>query len=235
MCGRVTVRTPAKELAQALGLELGPGIPEGARFNVAPSQPLPAVLNVAPRTLVAVRWGLVPRWASDPKIANKLSNARSESVRQKPAFRDAFKHRRCVLLVDGFYEWKRDGAKKRPFLFHRVDDQPFPLAGLWEEWTGPDGTLWRTCTVLTCGPNPVMAPIHDRMPVVIPPEKLDSWLAPETDEATLTAMLQPIDASYLRCDEVSSVVNDARHEGPDCIAPPAPKDPTPPKGQMSLL
>src|SRR5689334_8201276 len=99
MCGRVTVRTPAKELAQALGLELAPGLPEGLRFNVAPSQPLPAVLDVSPRTLVAVRWGLIPRWAKDPKIASKLSNARSESVAEKPAFRDAFKHRRCVILV----------------------------------------------------------------------------------------------------------------------------------------
>ena len=235
MCGRVTVRTPAKDLAQALGLELAPGLPEGMRFNIAPSQPVPAVLDVAPRTLVAVRWGLIPHWAKDAKIASKMSNARSESVATKPAFRDAFRHRRCLVLVDGFYEWKRDGAKKRPFLFHRPDDQPFPIAGLWDEWFAPDGSPWRTCTVLTCGANALMSNIHDRMPVIIEPENAERWLDPKTEEAALKALMSPVRESFLRCDEVSPVVNDARHEGPDCIEPPKPQPPNAPKGQMSLF
>ena len=237
MCGRVTVRTPAKELAEALGMELGEGLPETARFNVAPSRPLPVVLDEAPKKLGAVRWGLLPHWASDPKIANKLANARSETAASRPAFRRSFRERRCLIVVDGFYEWYREGGRKVPFLFERGDLGPLTIAGLWDEWISESGEPLRTCTVLTCGANGLMSKIHDRMPVFLDREAAASWLSRETPPEVLGKLLAPAPESLLSCREVSPLVNDARHEGEDCVAspPPKPKDKKPGNGQLPLF
>ena len=236
MCGRVTVRTPAKELAEALGLELGEGLPEVARFNVAPSEPIPVVLDEAPKRLAAVRWGLLPHWARDPKIANKLSNARSETAASKPAFRKSFREKRCLIVVDGFYEWQREGGRKQPFLFERGDRGPLTFAGLWDEWISETGEPLRTCTVLTCSANALMGRIHDRMPVLLAAQDAARWLSRDASPEELGKLLAPAPESMLSCREVSPVVNDARHEGEDCIAPPPPpKQKKPGNGQLTLF
>lgn len=220
MCGRVTIRTPVKDMAEALGFVFHGGLPDRARFNVAPQALLPAVLDDSPGELVPVRWGLVPRWAKDARIGASLSNARAESVREKPAFREAFRKRRCLIVVDGFYEWKREGKSKRPYFFSRRDGAPLAFAGLWEEWLAPEGEPMRTCTVVTCAANETMAPVHDRMPVILERPDWARWLArTEAPELAMT----PAASGVLTLREVSARVNDARHDAEDCLGAPEPE------------
>ena len=219
MCGRVTIQTPALAIARELNLAGVRSAIERPRYNLAPTQQMPVVLNDGTRLLDTARWGLIPSWAKDPALGNKLINARSETVSEKPSFRSAFKRRRCLVLVDGWFEWKQSTKPKTPYYFHRQDGRPMAFAGLWEEWTAPDtGEVLRTGTILTTGPNAVMAPIHDRMPVILQPEAQDIWLRPEPQEATtLQPLLMPDEASPLELWEVSRVVNSPTNDVAACV------------------
>ncbi|HYH99880.1 SOS response-associated peptidase [Hyalangium sp.] len=219
MCGRVTVQTPAIEIAREFALAGIRNAIDRPRFNLAPTQLMPVVANDGQRMLDAYRWGLIPSWAKDASIGSKLINARSETVAEKPSFRSALKRRRCLLLIDGYYEWKQTTKPKTPFFFHRKDRKPFALAGLWEEWTSPEtGEVVRTCSLLTTGPNALIAPIHDRMPVILSPAGQQQWLRPEPVEA---AELQPLLVScpddFLDAYEVARVVNSPTNDVPECI------------------
>lgn len=221
MCGRVTVHSPAEELARQFGLSLVLAALERPRYNAPPTAELPVVANTGRRELDLYRWGLVPSWAKDVSIGNRLSNARADTLAEKPSFRTALKRRRCAVLIDGFYEWRRQGKEKIPFLFRRRDGRPLALAGLWEEWRAPgEPELLRTCTIVTTEANALMAPIHDRMPVILSPAGFDAWLTPKPVEAAEVAhLLVPAPEDVLDSYEVDKVVNNARNDVPACIEP----------------
>jgi putative SOS response-associated peptidase YedK len=165
-------------------------------------------------------WGLIPFWAKDPKIGYKLINARSETVLEKPSFRDAFKSRRCLIPADGFYEWKRSGNDKRPFSFGMKDDSVFAFAGLWEHWKAPDGKVIESCTILTTTPNQLLKDIHDRMPVILPRQHYAAWLDSSLAQPdALLDLLVPFDARQMKRCEVSAIVNNATNENPECAQP----------------
>jgi len=195
------------------------------RFNIAPSQPAP-VVRLAPqqpepqRQLVWLRWGLIPGWAKDPAVGNRMINARSETVAEKPAYRAALRRRRCLVAADGFYEWQRTGGRKQPYLIRMHDESPFAFAGLWEAWEGAEGACVESCTLLTTEPNELMRPIHNRMPVILAPEHYRRWLDPAVQQPELLLpLLRPYPGDQLRADPVSTFVNNPAHEGPRCIEP----------------
>jgi putative SOS response-associated peptidase YedK len=219
MCGRVTIQTPALAIAREFALTGIRTALERPRYNLAPTQLMPVVINDGERMLDAYRWGLIPSWAKEAAIGNKLINARGETVAEKPSFRSALKRRRCLVLVDGWFEWKQSTRPKTPYLFRRKDGRPLAFAGLWEEWTAPDtGEVLRTCTVITTGPNAVMAPIHDRMPVILPPSAQELWLRPEPQEAAvLQPLLVPNEDEPLEAWEVARVVNSPMNDVAACV------------------
>ena len=226
MCGRFTLRTPLARVAEIF--ELGP-VPEWARlqpprYNVAPSQAVAAVRWNAEKArpeLVPLDWGLVPHWADDPAIGNKMINARSETVATKPAFRDALRRRRCLVLADGFYEWQRQGSAKQPYYIRLKDQAPFAFAGLWDRWDKL-GTLIESCTIITTTANDVLRPLHERMPVILNRQQCAAWLAEGALETpALQALLQPFPAEYMTAYPVGTVVNSPRHDVPQCIEPAA--------------
>jgi putative SOS response-associated peptidase YedK len=223
MCGRFTLRCPSKLLADAFGLSHEPSLE--ARYNVAPTQPVAVirVLRTHPATkereLVPMRWGLIPAWADDPSIGNRMINARAESVSSKPAFRGAFKYRRCLVPADGFYEWKKEGKRKQPVYIRRKDEQPFAFAGLWEEWER-EGEVIESCTIITTEANELVSEFHDRMPVILDPADYDVWLDPEVqDPEVLEPLLRPYPSGEMEVYLVSRLVNDPRHEDPKCVEP----------------
>jgi putative SOS response-associated peptidase YedK len=219
MCGRVTIQTPALALAREFALTGIRTALERPRYNLAPTQLMPVVINDGTRMLDAYRWGLIPSWAKESSIAHKLINARGETVAEKPSFRSALKRRRCLVLVDGWFEWKQSTKPKTPYYFHREDGLPMAFAGLWEEWTAPDtGEVLRTCTLITTGPNALMAPIHDRMPVILSPEARELWLDPEPQEASvLQPLLVPNESEPLEAWEVARVVNSPANDVVACV------------------
>lgn len=197
-----------------------PEVPElPLRFNVAPTQPVGVVLpTAAGRRFTLMRWGLIPFWAEDPKIGSRLINARADTVATKPAFRAAFKERRCLVVADGFYEWQASDGKKQPFLIHKADDRPFAFAGLWERWRGPDGSPIETCAIITTDANDLMRPLHLRMPVILRPDDYDRWMEAKAPEG-LQSLLRPYPGRDLVATPVSTRVNNARNDGPECAAP----------------
>ena len=224
MCGRFTTRLTPAELVEAFGLagmdaSLGDALP--VRFNIAPRQPVPVVSNRAPQLLQAFRWGLIPWWAKDVKIGDRLINARIESLGQRRAF-ESGTEKRCLVLADGFYEWKRTGGRKQPFFFELEGSAPFAFAGLWDSWRTPSGEKLRTCTLLTQPAVGAMAPVHDRMPVVLPKRLYPVWLEPEAVPLSQwKRKLQGLEPPFL-ARPVSGYVNVAAHEGPECLLPPGP-------------
>ncbi|MGE0608592.1 MAG: SOS response-associated peptidase [Pirellulales bacterium] len=230
MCGRFTLRTSAADVAAALDV---PSLPLfEPRYNIAPTQNVAVVRQTddAPRECLPMRWGLVPSWAENPAIGNKLLNARSETAAQKPSFRQAFKRRRCLIPADGFYEWQKQGRQKQPFYIHRADDRPFALAGLWEHWDKSDQVLL-SCTILTTSANGLMAQLHDRMPVILGPDDYAQWLDPAQDSAdVLQPLLRPCPDDWLAAYPVSTEVNNPRHQGPELIEPAEP-----PPSQQALF
>lgn len=219
MCGRFTLRTSPERIAQTF-LTLVPEL--RPRFNVAPSQPVVAVrldANQHERELVTFRWGLIPSWADDPKIGYRTINARAETVATKPSFRRAFQKRRCLIVADGFYEWKKNGRGKQPFFIHKRDDAPFAFAGLWESWRGNGETI-ESCTLIVTAANALMEPIHDRMPVILPPDCYDLWLDTDFENRPkLEAMLRPYPEDDLEAYPVSTMVNKPQNDLPQCVAP----------------
>jgi putative SOS response-associated peptidase YedK len=221
MCGRFTLFTPASRLAEVfLPGEVAAVAP---RYNIAPGQPVLAVRASLPagrREFATPRWGLIPAWAKDASIGNRLINARAETVAEKPAFRRAYRERRCLIPADGFYEWKREGAAKRPFYVRMRDGAPFAFAGLWERWQGAGGEAAETCAILTTDPNELLAPIHDRMPLILPPENYDAWLDPSVrSPERIAPLLRPYPADPMEAYPVGREVNRPTTDGPSCIRP----------------
>ena len=214
MCGRFTLRASASEIAEFFELLRDRVDWEIPRFNIAPTQSILAIrTSSAGREPMRLRWGLIPFWAKDTKLAAGLINARAETVAEKPSFRAAFRKRRCLIPVDGFYEWKREGKNKVPHWFSLRSQKLFAFAGMWEKWQAPDGSLVETCATLTTTPNELMATIHDRMPVILKPSDYDVWLDPQVEDASaLSALLVPYPADEMQAEQVSEVINNARNE-----------------------
>jgi putative SOS response-associated peptidase YedK len=206
MCGRFAQKSSAKKVSKQFKVEEAPPLVEC--YNVAPAQSVLAVREASDgREATFLKWGLVPRWAKDPAIGNRLINARAETVTEKPSFRDAFSHRRRLAPMEGFYEWARRGDGKRPFYFHMRDGEPFAVAGLWEVWEG-DGDPLETCTLLTTGANELLAGYHDRMPVILRPEDYDLWLDAGVRSAErLLPLLRPYPREEMTTYAVSPMVN----------------------------
>lgn len=210
---------PVSDLAEIFGAE--PLIEEpGGRYNIAPTdEAIVVVERDDRRALTAYRWGLIPHWAEDARIASRTFNARAESVATMPAFRESFRRRRCLVPVDGFYEWRREGTARRPYRIFRADGRPLALAGLWSGWRNPDtDEVRRTFTIVTTTPNAVVASLHDRMPVIVPDDAWARWLDPTPAEpGELRALLEPTDAVPLEIAPASRLVNDVRHDGPELL------------------
>ena len=222
MCGRFTLRTPPVDLVEVFDLLREPMWV--SRFNIAPSQSVLAIrAGEGGRESALLTWGLIPSWAKDPKVGSRMINARSETVATKPSFRAAFKRRRCLIAADGFYEWqKTDGKTKQPYFIGLEDHRPFAFAGLWEHWEAADGSTILTCTIITTTANSLLEGIHDRMPVILAPDDYGCWLDPKIEGGDkLEALLRPFDASAMRRYPVSTVVNNPRHDGPECVEPTA--------------
>ncbi len=219
MCGRFALVSPAELLVKILLLNRTPDLQP--RFNISPTQNAPAV-RVEPKTnereLSFLRWGLVPSWSKDMSKSARMINAKSETAFENPAFRKAARKRRCLIPADGFYEWKRMGKEKQPFYFHRSDKTPFAFAGLWERWIGPDEITVESYTILTTESNDIVSPIHNRMPVILPPEHYSRWLDPNIHEpAELQDLFDPYPAEEMNAYPVSSHVNNPQHDDARCI------------------
>jgi putative SOS response-associated peptidase YedK len=209
-----------QHLAKLLGLPIPP--PLTPRYNIAPSQ-LVACVRRNPETTkrewVELQWGLVPSWAKDPGIGHKLINARGERVAEKPSFRHAFKLQRCLVLADGFYEWKREGKTKQPYYIRFKDHRPFAFAGLWERWEKEDLAI-ESCSLITIGPNAVMEPIHHRMPVILATTQYAEWLDVSLHETErLNTLLRPFPPEEMEAYPVSLMVNNPRNDHPECVMP----------------
>jgi putative SOS response-associated peptidase YedK len=221
MCGRFTLTDPNQDLVEQFHL---PEIPDlKPQYNIAPTQPVAAVrlaAESAAREMVLFYWGLIPFWAQDPSMGARLINARSETAAEKPAFRAAFRRRRCLVVADGFYEWQKQNGGKQPFYIRLRDGRPFAFAGLWEHWQGQDGSVIESCTLLTTEPNELMRPLHNRMPVILHPKDYDLWLDRAVEDARL---LQPLLRSYpsmeMEAYAVSRWVNSPQNDDPRCIEP----------------
>ncbi|HSO99502.1 MAG TPA: SOS response-associated peptidase [Solirubrobacteraceae bacterium] len=228
MCGRYTLAAsnPAEVRAR---FGLSETVAVRRRFNVAPGDDVLAITTdrEGRSRSEELRWGLVPTWANSPANGLKMINARVETVRERPAYRRAFERFRCLILADGFYEWQRlDGpgrVRKQPFWIHRADGAPFAFAGLWSIWHGPQEETLRSCTIITAPANPVVAPLHDRMPAILAPGTESHWLDAAAPPEELLDLLHGLPSSEIALQAVSSAVNDARYDGPECLAPPAPE------------
>ncbi|MFO0906092.1 MAG: SOS response-associated peptidase [Pirellulales bacterium] len=219
MCGRFTLHSNPNILAAEFDLTDFPLL--NPRYNIAPMQPLVALRrdDAGERTVALLKWGLVPSWADDPKIGNRMINARSETVAEKPAFRAAFRRRRCLVPADGYYEWRKVGKGKQPYLIYDARQRPFAMAGLWEAWEAPDGSVVETCTLLTTSANPRLCPLHDRMPVILAEPDRTVWLDPHASSPTLQALLRPAPEDVLEFHPVSTLVNSPLHESAECLEP----------------
>lgn len=221
MCGRYTLTSSGEEVADLFALLDIPPIPQ--RYNLAPTQEA-AVVRVpepgATRELSFLRWGLIPAWAKDAKIGNGMINARAESAAEKPAYRSSFKKQRCLIPTSGFYEWKKEGKAKQPFLIRRKDQRPFAFAGLWARWRDPEKGPIDTFTILTTDANEHVRGLHDRMPVILGREDFDLWLDPKVqDAARLQPLLVPMAGDDLEFVRVSKLVNSPANDLPNCIEP----------------
>ena len=219
MCGRYCIASMPEAIRRLFRYLEQPNFPP--RYNVAPTQPIPIVRMVdGQRHFALVRWGLIPSWVKDPKGFTLLINARGESVNDKPAFRAAMKRRRCLFPADGFYEWKRVGDAKRPYFARPKSGGPLAFAGLWETWTGPNGEEMETAAIITTTANRTLATVHDRAPVIVPPEAFDFWLDCENvDEKTAAAAIVSAPEGSMEVYEISSAVNRVANDSPMLIEP----------------
>lgn len=217
MCGRFTLMLDAEDLQSEFGLEEIPA-EYAPRYNIAPTQPVAVITSGNERRLEFMSWGLVPSWAKDPAIGSKMINARSETVQEKPSFRNAFNRRRCIIPADGFYEWKRSPGKgpSTPYFFYARDRKPFAFAGLWELWHSPLGDDLLSCTILTTNANSLVSNIHDRMPVILRGGAVENWLGPGSP-AAWQALLQPFPAEQMSAHPVSKAVNSSAVDRPELV------------------
>ncbi len=219
MCGRYTLTADAASIQLAFNLDDVSGW-ERPRYNIAPSQMVPAITNRAPQELTFLKWGLVPSWAKDPAIGNRMINARSETAAEKPSFRNAFKRRRCLIPADGYYEWTKHDGKKVPMYIKRKDRDVFAFAGLWESWKQPDGYWLGTCAILTTDANSFIRPIHHRMTVIVEPEDFDIWLSDgELKKEEWLPLMVGCSPETLTAYEVSTLVNKPANDNPTVILP----------------
>lgn len=217
MCGRFAQRTDSKKLAKVFGVAEVPVME--ARFNITPAQDILGVFQSEDgRQVTFYQWGLVPSWAKDKSMGSRLINARSETVAEKPAFREAFKKRRCIIPADGFYEWQKTDGKKQPFFFRMRNESPFGFAGLWEHWEGRGGESINSCTILTTEANDVLRPVHDRMPVILHPDDYDLWLDSDVRKLELVKeLLSSYPASEMMSYPVGTSINSPRNQGAKLI------------------
>lgn len=220
MCGRYTLKTPAGVLTERFDIEES-STSITSSYNIAPTQQVATVLaENGKRKLEMLHWGLIPSWAKDPEVGNRMINARAETVAEKPSYRKAFQERRCLILADGFYEWQKTDNGKQPFYIRMEDESPFALAGLWESWR--NGREIRSCTIITTAPNELAASIHNRMPVILHPEDYDMWLDPDFDEREpLTSLLKPFPAEAMEAYPVSRRVNKPANNDAGVVEPAA--------------
>ena len=219
MCGRYSLATDMEGLEQRFAFN-GDGLSRQPRFNIAPTQEVLTITNDGTKNNAGLmKWGLIPSWAKDPSIGNRMINARAETVGERPSFRRAFESRRCLVLADGFYEWMKVGRRNVPMRITIGSGEPFGFAGLWETWRSPDGEIVHSCTIITTVPNEVIEPIHNRMPVILPREAEGLWLAPSRAGASaLRALLVQHEAARMEAYEVSARVNSQKNDTPDVMA-----------------
>ena len=221
MCGRFTLTVNPADLQDTFSNYNFPAR-FAPRFNIAPSQPVLAVPNDGNFTADFFVWGLIPMWAKDPSIGSRMINARGETLAEKPSFRGSYRHKRCLIIADGFYEWKAFGDRKNktPYFIHMKDRQPFAMAGLWDSWESADGSSIKTCTITTTGPNELMEMIHDRMPVILHSRDHAKWLdaAPQTPES-LQPLIKPFPADAMSAYAVSTLVNKVTNDIPELVVP----------------
>lgn len=219
MCGRYSLTTKKEKLKAEFDLQDAHLASISPRYNIAPSQAVPVLVSEpGQRKIEICQWGLVPSWAKDPKIGNKMINARKETLAEKPSYRGPFKNRRCLILADGFYEWKQAGRTKIPYFIKLKSGVPFGFAGLWSHWVGKEGSETISCCIITGEPNDLMKPIHNRMPIIIPKSKRDLWLDHSRYEPNkLLAILEPYPSSEMEAYPVSTVVNNPANDRPECI------------------
>ncbi len=221
MCGRFTMTIDPTHLQEAFPWAIIPN-ELNPRYNIAPSQPIAVIPNSGENILSMYTWGLIPSWSKDPTIGNRMINARAETLAEKPSFRNAYRRRRCLILADGFYEWKQEPNRnsKTPMYIHMKNRNPFAFAGLWELWNSPDGSEIRSCTIITTQPNSLLEPIHNRMPVILPPDAYSRWLDPgEKQPAQLNELLIPFHSSEMEAYPVSKMVNNTQNDSADLIHP----------------
>ena len=224
MCGRFVYAAQGDENQLAFPQVVFPNeIP--LRYNIAPGQDITAIANTAELRADTFKWGLIPSWAKDHKIGNRLINARGETLAEKPSFRTAFKRRRCLIPTTGFYEWQRnpDSRIKTPMCIALKSGAPFAFAGLWESWHSPEGQHIQSCTIITTEPNDLMAPIHNRMPVILQADVYDLWLDP-AERTDLQDLLVPYSAQAMIAHPVSTLVNNPGNDTPDCLKPAQPPE-----------
>ena len=221
MCGRFAFYSPHEAIARLFGVADSPAVEP--RWNIAPTRYVASVRADAEghRTLSMLHWGLVPSWAKERSIGQRMNNARSETLAEKPSFRNAWRRRRCLVLADGWYEWQRVGTAKQPYFFHFADGEPFGMAGLWESWRDPEsGEPLESCCIVTTAARGVAAPVHDRMPVIVPRDRHAAWLDPRlTETSGFDLLIADGDRPGLVATAVDRRVNDARNEGPDLVRP----------------
>lgn len=220
MCGRFTLQISPEQLAEIFGLIEVPVYP--ARYNIAPSQKIAAIRQNGDgqNRLDFIRWGLIPPWADDMSIGFKMINARSETVHEKHSFRHAIRHRRCLIPTSGFFEWVEEGKTKKPLYVHMKDNSPMVFAGLWESWKSPEKEVVESCTILTTASNSLIAPLHERMPVILHPQEYNHWLDREiTDPEKLKSLYQSYPADLMEMWPVSQQVNSPKIDSPELINP----------------
>lgn len=217
MCGRYTL-TESVNLIERFNLDGSDNHPQ-PRYNIAPTQNVPVILNESPNKITMVRWGLIPFWAKEASIGQKIINARAETLDQRPSFKHCLQRKRCIIPTDGFYEWKKDGSTKKPYRITLENGELFGFAGLWDTWQDPVGQIIRTCTIITTTPNELIEPIHNRMPVILPKESEHDWLDSTIDGRLMTGIFKPYPADIMTVYEVPSLVNSPKNDVVDCIAP----------------
>jgi len=218
MCGRFVFYSDPQFLREQYGFD-DARIEFRPQYNIAPTQQVMTVTNDGTRRAELMRWGLVPFWAKDLKIGHRMINAVGETLATKPAFRAAFKKRRCLILADGFFEWRKDGEIKIPIYIFPKSREPFAFAGLWENWKSPEGEDVRSCTILTTTPNELIQPIHNRMPVILPDDAAaEAWLFDDQSPDSLRGLLTPIADEFLVPTAVSTRVNSVDNDDPACLA-----------------
>lgn len=217
MCGRFTLATDLADYLKRFKLELPEELHHPRLYNIAPSQPIIGLVADPKPRVDVMEWGFVPSWAKEESNFRAVINARGESVAEKPYFKGAFRSNRCAILADGFYEWKREGKEKHPYRIMMKDEGIFAMAGVRSERILADGSEQITCAIITTGPNELMEEIHDRMPLILPADEVETWLDRETPARELEAMIRSYPTEEMTAYEVSKIVNNPRHDSPECI------------------